>query len=176
VPDGVYESELDARTSGEELLKLQGAVAQEGRHDPHRARDRAESHAAGELRTMNVTAAHSSYPVTCMPPRTCAECAASSADHRHGRRRRRSTAISPAAVAYRHRISWWLGPNLYRALARPYRTRYRPSRQCQGVGSTAANPGPPSPRTTSHGRRTEVARNGQDGIAGLCPDFSSQTR
>ncbi len=67
---------------------------------------------------MNVTAAHSSYPVKCMLTpnvRGNAGCYApltvTAAPHT------RLNCDPPAAVAYRTRISWWIGPNLYRALA-----------------------------------------------------------
>ncbi|HEX9524027.1 MAG TPA: hydantoinase B/oxoprolinase family protein [Reyranella sp.] len=119
VPDGVYESELDARPIGEELLRFKVRVHKKDDtiHIEH-VDPPPEVSRGGVNCTMNVTAAHSSYPVKCMltpnvrgnagcyapltvtaPPHTSLNC------------------DPPAAVAYRTRISWWLGPNLYRALA-----------------------------------------------------------
>ncbi|WP_395709633.1 hydantoinase B/oxoprolinase family protein [Reyranella sp.] len=119
VPDGVYESELDARPGAVDLLRFKVRVHKKDdtiriEHvDPP-----PEVPKGGVNCTMNVTAAHSSYPVKCMltpgvrgnagcyapitvtaPPHSSLNC------------------DPPAAVAYRTRISWWLGPNLYRALA-----------------------------------------------------------
>ena len=119
VPDGVYESELDARPGGQELLRFKVRVHKKDDtiHIEH-LDPPPEVPRGGVNCTMNVTAAHSSYPVKCMltpnvrgnagcyapltvtaPPHTSLNC------------------DPPAAVAYRTRISWWLGPNLYRALA-----------------------------------------------------------
>jgi 5-oxoprolinase (ATP-hydrolysing) len=119
VPDGIYESELDARPGGEELLRFKVRVHKKDDtiHIEH-VDPPPEVPRGGVNCTMNVTAAHSSYPVKCMltpnvrgnagcyapltvtaPPHTSLNC------------------DPPAAVAYRTRISWWLGPNLYRALA-----------------------------------------------------------
>lgn len=119
VPDGVYESELEARPGAVELLRFKVRVHKKDdtiriEHvDPP-----PEVPRGGVNCTMNVTAAHSSYPVKCMLTpnvRGNAGCYApisvEAAPH---------TSLNcdpPAAVAYRTRISWWIGPNLYRALA-----------------------------------------------------------
>ncbi|WP_428658839.1 hydantoinase B/oxoprolinase family protein [Reyranella sp.] len=119
VPDGVYESELEARPGAVELLRFKVRVHKKDdtiriEHvDPP-----PEVPRGGVNCTMNVTAAHSSYPVKCMLTpnvRGNAGCYApitvTAAPH---------TSLNcdpPAAVAYRTRISWWIGPNLYRALA-----------------------------------------------------------
>jgi 5-oxoprolinase (ATP-hydrolysing)/N-methylhydantoinase A len=119
LPDCTYESELDARPGGEKLLRFKVRVHKKGDaiHVEH-VDPPPEVPRGGVNCTMNVTAAHSSYPLKCMltpnvrgnagcyapisvtaPPHTSLNC------------------DPPAAVAYRTRISWWLGPNLYRALA-----------------------------------------------------------
>ncbi len=119
VPDGVYESEIENRPVGTELLRFKVRVHKAGEtiHIEH-VDPPPEVPRGGVNCTLNVTAAHSSYPVKCMltpnvrgnagcyaplsvtaPPHSSLNC------------------DPPAAVAYRTRISWWLGPNLYRALA-----------------------------------------------------------
>ena len=119
VPDGVYESELDARPGAVDLLRFKVRVHKKDDTIRIEHVDPPPEVAKGGVNcTMNVTAAHSSYPVKCMltpgvrgnagcyapitvtaPPHSSLNC------------------DPPAAVAYRTRISWWLGPNLYRALA-----------------------------------------------------------
>jgi 5-oxoprolinase (ATP-hydrolysing)/N-methylhydantoinase A len=119
VPDGTYDSELDARPWGHELLRFKVRVHKKDdtiriEHvDPP-----PEVPRGGVNCTMNVTAAHSSYPVKCMLTpnvRGNAGCYApitvTAPEHSS------LNCDPPAAVAYRTRISWWLGPNLYRALA-----------------------------------------------------------
>jgi 5-oxoprolinase (ATP-hydrolysing) len=119
VPDGIYESELEARPGAVDLLRFKVRIHKHGDtiHIEH-VDPPPEVPRGGVNCTMNVTAAHSSYPVKCMltpnvrgnagcyapilvtaPPHSSLNC------------------DPPAAVAYRTRISWWLGPNLYRALA-----------------------------------------------------------
>ena len=119
VPDGVYESELEARPVGRDLLRFKVRVHKKDDtiHIEH-VDPPPEVPTGGVNCTMNVTAAHSSYPVKCMLTpnvRGNAGCYApisvTAAPH---------TSLNcdpPASVAYRTRISWWLGPNLYRALA-----------------------------------------------------------
>ena len=119
VPDGVYESEIENRPSGDELLRYKVRVHKKGEtiHIEH-VDTPPEVPRGGVNCTMNVTAAHSSYPLKCMLTpnvRGNAGCYApisvTAAPH---------TSLNcdpPAAVANRTRISWWLGPNLYRALS-----------------------------------------------------------
>jgi 5-oxoprolinase (ATP-hydrolysing)/N-methylhydantoinase A len=119
VPDGVYESELEARPGQVELLRFKVRVhKKEDKIHIEHVDPPPEVPKGGVNCTMNVTAAHSSYPVKCMLTpnvRGNAGCYApltvTAAPH---------TSLNcdpPAAVAYRTRISWWIGPNLYRALA-----------------------------------------------------------
>jgi len=118
VPDGVYESSLESRPH-KELRRFSLRVHKSGEtiHVEHFDTP-AEEPRGGVNCTMNVTMGHSSYPLKCMltpairgnagcyapleisaPPHTALNC------------------DPPAAVAHRTRISWWIGPNLYRALA-----------------------------------------------------------
>jgi 5-oxoprolinase (ATP-hydrolysing)/N-methylhydantoinase A len=118
VPDGTYESELESRPF-RELRRFRVRVHKRGERIRIEHIDPPPEEPQGGVNcTMNVTAAHSGYPVKCMltpnvrgnagcyapvevsaPPRSVLNCE------------------PPASVAYRTRVSWWLGPNLYRALA-----------------------------------------------------------
>ncbi len=118
VPDGIYESSLVSRPH-RELRRFSLRVHKQGEviHVEH-VEVPAEEPRGGVNCTMNVTMGHSSYPLKCMltpnvrgnagcyaplaitaPPHTALNC------------------DPPAAVAHRTRISWWIGPNLYRALS-----------------------------------------------------------
>ena len=118
VPDGVYESEIENRPLGEPLrYRVRVHKTGETIHVEHV--EAPPTLPRGGLNcTMNVTAAHSSYPIKCMLTpgvRGNAGCYAPiSVVAPEG------SALNckpPAAVAYRTRLSWFLGPNLYRALA-----------------------------------------------------------
>ncbi|WP_137125018.1 hydantoinase B/oxoprolinase family protein [Roseomonas sp. HF4] len=118
VPDGVYESEIENRPLGEVLrYRVRVHKAGETIHVEHV--EAPPTLPRGGLNcTMNVTAAHSSYPLKCMLTpgvRGNAGCYAPiSVVAPEG------SALNcrpPAAVAYRTRLSWFIGPNLYRALA-----------------------------------------------------------
>jgi len=118
VPDGIYESEIENRPLGEPLrYRVQVHKKGENIHVEHV--EAPPTLPRGGLNcTMNVTAAHSSYPIKCMltpgvrgnagcyAPITVAAPEGSALNCK-----------PPAAVAYRTRLSWFLGPNLYRALA-----------------------------------------------------------
>jgi 5-oxoprolinase (ATP-hydrolysing)/N-methylhydantoinase A len=118
VPDGVYESEIENRPLGEPLrYRVRVHKRGDAIHVEHV--EAPPTLPRGGLNcTMNVTAAHSSYPIKCMLTpgvRGNAGCYAPiSVVAPEG------SALNcrpPAAVAYRTRLSWFLGPNLYRALA-----------------------------------------------------------
>lgn len=118
VPDGIYESEIENRPLGEPLrYRVRVHKTGETIHVEHV--EAPPTLPRGGLNcTMNVTAAHSSYPIKCMLTpgvRGNAGCYAPiSVVAPEG------SALNckpPAAVAYRTRLSWFLGPNLYRALA-----------------------------------------------------------
>ncbi|WP_230168156.1 hydantoinase B/oxoprolinase family protein [Roseomonas sp. CECT 9278] len=118
VPDGVYESEIENRPLGEPLrYRVRVHKAGDTVHVEHV--EAPPTLPRGGLNcTMNVTAAHSSYPLKCMLTpgvRGNAGCYAPiSVVAPEG------SALNckpPAAVAYRTRLSWFIGPNLYRALA-----------------------------------------------------------
>ncbi|MBR0642991.1 methylhydantoinase [Roseomonas hellenica] len=118
VPDGVYESSLESRPH-REVRRFTVRVHKEGDGIHVEHVDVPDEEPRGGVNcTMNVTMGHSSYPLKCMltpnvrgnagcyspltitaPPHTALNC------------------DPPAAVAHRTRISWWIGPNLYRALA-----------------------------------------------------------
>jgi 5-oxoprolinase (ATP-hydrolysing) len=118
VPDGVYESEIENRPLGE-VLRYRVRVHKKGDSIHVEHVDAPPTLPRGGLNcTMNVTAAHSSYPLKCMLTpgvRGNAGCYAPiSVVAPEG------SALNckpPAAVAYRTRLSWFLGPNLYRAMA-----------------------------------------------------------
>lgn len=118
VPDGVYESEIENRPLGE-VLRYRVRVHKSGDAIHIEHVDAPPTLPRGGLNcTMNVTAAHSSYPMKCMLTpnvRGNAGCYAPiSVVAPEG------SALNcrpPAAVAYRTRLSWFLGPNLYRAMA-----------------------------------------------------------
>ena len=118
VPDGVYESEIENRPLGEPL-RFRVRVHKKGDTIHVEHMEAPPTLPRGGLNcTMNVTAAHSSYPIKCMLTpgvRGNAGCYAPiSVVAPEG------SALNckpPAAVAYRTRLSWFLGPNLYRALA-----------------------------------------------------------
>ncbi len=118
VPDGIYESEIENRPLGDVLrYRLRVHKSGDAIHVEHV--EAPPTLPRGGLNcTMNVTAGHSSYPMKCMltpgvrgnagcyvpitvtaPEGTALNCA------------------PPAAVAYRTRLSWFIGPNLYRAMA-----------------------------------------------------------
>jgi 5-oxoprolinase (ATP-hydrolysing)/N-methylhydantoinase A len=118
VPDGVYKSEIENRPLGEPLrYRVQVHKRGDSVHVEHVDAPR-QLPRGGVNCVMNVTAGHSSYPLKCMltptirgnsgcyapievtaPPGSVLNCE------------------KPASVSYRTRVSWWLGPNLYRALA-----------------------------------------------------------
>ena len=118
VPDGVYESEIENRPLGE-VLRYRVRVHKRGDTIHIEHVEAPPTLPRGGLNcTMNVTAAHSSYPMKCMltpDVRGNAGCYAP------------ITVVAPegsalnckppAAVAYRTRLSWFIGPNLYRAMA-----------------------------------------------------------
>ncbi|GGJ27165.1 hydantoinase B/oxoprolinase family protein [Neoroseomonas lacus] len=118
VPDGVYESEIENRPLGE-TLRYRVRVYKQGETIHVEHVEAPPTLPRGGLNcTMNVTAAHSSYPLKCMltpSVRGNAGCYAPiSVVAPEG------SALNcqpPAAVAYRTRLSWFIGPNLYRALA-----------------------------------------------------------
>ena len=118
VPDGVYESEIENRPLGE-VLRYRVRVHKKGETIHVEHVDAPPTLPRGGLNcTMNVTAAHSSYPLKCMLTpgvRGNAGCYAPiSVVAPEG------SALNcrpPASVAYRTRLSWFLGPNLYRAMA-----------------------------------------------------------
>ncbi|MGE0723957.1 MAG: hydantoinase B/oxoprolinase family protein, partial [Alphaproteobacteria bacterium] len=118
VPDGIYESEIENRPLGEVLrYKVRVHKAGDSIHVEHV--DPPKQLPRGGLNcVMNVTMGHSSYPLKCMltpnvrgnagcympititaPAGTALNC------------------DKPASVAIRTRVSWYLGPNLYKALA-----------------------------------------------------------
>lgn len=118
IPDGIYESEVENRPLGD-VLRYRVRVHKKGEeiHVEHVEAPR-QLPRGGLNCTMNVTMGHSSYPLKCMltpnvrgnagcympititaPPGTALNC------------------DRPAAVAHRTRVSWYIGPNLYRALA-----------------------------------------------------------
>jgi 5-oxoprolinase (ATP-hydrolysing)/N-methylhydantoinase A len=118
VPDGVYESEIETRPL-DRLLRFRLRVTKSGDSLAVDHLDTPPEQPRGGVNcVLNVTAGHSSYPIKCMltpgvrgnagcyapisisaPPHSALNC------------------DPPASVAYRTRISWWIGPNLYRALA-----------------------------------------------------------
>jgi 5-oxoprolinase (ATP-hydrolysing) len=118
VPDGVYESEIENRPLGE-VLRYRVRVHKRGDTIHVEHVEAPPTLPRGGLNcTMNVTAAHSSYPLKCMLTpgvRGNAGCYAP------------ITVVAPegsalnckppASVSYRTRLSWFLGPNLYRAMA-----------------------------------------------------------
>ncbi|WP_374441974.1 hydantoinase B/oxoprolinase family protein [Stella sp.] len=118
VPDGVYESTIENRPLGE-VLRYRVRVHKTGDRIHVEHVDAPRQLPRGGLNcTMNVTMGHSSYPLKCMLTpnvRGNAGCylpitITASA----------GTALNcdrPAAVAHRTRVSWYLGPNLYKALA-----------------------------------------------------------
>lgn len=118
VPDGVYESEIENRPLGE-VLRYRVRVHKQGDTIHVEHVEAPPTLPRGGLNcTMNVTAAHSSYPLKCMltpAVRGNAGCYAPiSVVAPEG------SALNckpPAAVAYRTRLSWFIGPNLYRAMA-----------------------------------------------------------
>jgi 5-oxoprolinase (ATP-hydrolysing)/N-methylhydantoinase A len=118
VPDGVYESEIENRPLGEPL-RYRVRVHKQGDAIHVEHMDAPPTLPRGGLNcTMNVTAAHSSYPLKCMLTpgvRGNAGCYAPiSVVAPEG------SALNcrpPASVAYRTRLSWFIGPNLYRAMA-----------------------------------------------------------
>ncbi|MGG5889773.1 hydantoinase B/oxoprolinase family protein [Falsiroseomonas sp. HC035] len=118
VPDGVYESEIENRPLGE-VLRYRVRVHKQGETIHVEHVEAPPTLPRGGLNcTMNVTAAHSSYPLKCMltpAVRGNAGCYAPiSVVAPEG------SALNckpPAAVAYRTRLSWFIGPNLYRAMA-----------------------------------------------------------
>jgi 5-oxoprolinase (ATP-hydrolysing)/N-methylhydantoinase A len=118
VPDGVYESEIENRPLGE-TLRYRVRVHKQGDTIHVEHVEAPPTLPRGGLNcTMNVTAAHSSYPLKCMLTpgvRGNAGCYAPiSVVAPEG------SALNcqpPAAVAYRTRLSWFIGPNLYRAMA-----------------------------------------------------------
>ncbi|MEO3474634.1 hydantoinase B/oxoprolinase family protein [Roseomonas sp. CAU 1739] len=118
VPDGVYESEIENRPLGE-TLRYRVRVHKKGEDIYVEHVEAPPTLPRGGLNcTMNVTAAHSSYPLKCMLTpgvRGNAGCYAPiTVTAPEG------SALNckpPAAVAYRTRLSWFIGPNLYRALA-----------------------------------------------------------
>ncbi|MGE0718554.1 MAG: hydantoinase B/oxoprolinase family protein [Alphaproteobacteria bacterium] len=118
VPDGVYESTIENRILGE-ILRYPVRVHKRGddilveHYDTPRQLPR-----GGVNCVMNVTAGHSSYPLKCMLTPTirgnsgCYVPISVTAPL--------GSALNcekPASVAHRTRISWFIGPNLYRALA-----------------------------------------------------------
>lgn len=118
VPDGVYESEIENRPLGE-TLRYRLRVHKQGDTIHVEHVEAPPTLPRGGLNcTMNVTAAHSSYPLKCMLTpgvRGNSGCYAPiSVVAPEG------SALNcqpPAAVAYRTRLSWFIGPNLYRAMA-----------------------------------------------------------
>jgi 5-oxoprolinase (ATP-hydrolysing) len=119
VPDGIYESEIENRPIAE-VLRYRVRVHKRGDTIHVEHLDTPKQLPRGGLNcTMNVTMGHSSYPLKCMltpgvrgnagcyapitveaPPGSALNC------------------DRPAAVAHRTRVSWYIGPNLYRAMAR----------------------------------------------------------
>ncbi|MBV8412342.1 MAG: hydantoinase B/oxoprolinase family protein [Alphaproteobacteria bacterium] len=119
VPDGTYDSELDARPWGDALLRFKVRVHKNGDtiHVEH-IDPPPEVPRGGVNCTMSVTAAHSSYPLKCMlTPNVRGNAGCYAPVSVTAPERSSLNCDPPAAVAYRTRISWWLGPNLYRALA-----------------------------------------------------------
>jgi 5-oxoprolinase (ATP-hydrolysing)/N-methylhydantoinase A len=118
VPDGIYESEIENRPLGD-ILRYRLRVHKQGETIHVEHTEAPPTLPRGGLNcTMNVTAAHSSYPLKCMltpAVRGNAGCYAPiSVVAPEG------SALNcqpPAAVAYRTRLSWFIGPNLYRAMA-----------------------------------------------------------
>jgi 5-oxoprolinase (ATP-hydrolysing) len=118
IPDGIYESEIENRPVGD-VVRYRVRVHKSGDeiHVEH-VDAPAQLPRGGVNCVMNVTMGHSSYPLKCMltpnvrgnagcylpititaPPGTALNC------------------DRPASVANRTRVSWYIGPNLYRALA-----------------------------------------------------------
>ena len=118
VPDGVYESEIENRPLGQPLrYRLRVHKTGDTIHVEHV--EAPPTLPRGGLNcTMNVTAAHSSYPLKCMLTPTVrgnAGCYAPitvSAPEGSA-----LNCLPPASVAHRTRLSWFIGPNLYRAMS-----------------------------------------------------------
>ncbi len=118
VPDGVYESTIENRPLGE-VLRYRVRVHKTGERIHVEHLDAPRQLPRGGLNcTMNVTMGHSSYPLKCMLTpnvRGNAGCYLPITITAPA-----GTALNcdrPAAVAHRTRVSWYLGPNLYKALA-----------------------------------------------------------
>jgi 5-oxoprolinase (ATP-hydrolysing)/N-methylhydantoinase A len=118
VPDGVYESEIENRPLGE-VLRYRLRVHKQGETIHVEHVDAPRQLPRGGLNcTMNVTMGHSSYPLKCMLTpnvRGNAGCYAPITVTAPP-----GTALNanrPAAVAHRTRVSWYIGPNLNRALS-----------------------------------------------------------
>jgi 5-oxoprolinase (ATP-hydrolysing)/N-methylhydantoinase A len=118
VPDGIYESEIENRPLGQ-VLRYRLRVHKQGETIHVEHVEAPQQLPRGGLNcTMNVTMGHSSYPLKCMlTPNVrgnagCYEPITVTAPP--------GTALNanrPAAVAHRTRVSWYIGPNLYRALS-----------------------------------------------------------
>ncbi|PZW40850.1 5-oxoprolinase (ATP-hydrolysing)/N-methylhydantoinase A [Humitalea rosea] len=118
VPDGIYESEIENRPLGD-VLRYSLRVHKSGDSIYVEHVDAPRQLPRGGLNcTMNVTVGHSSYPLKCMLTpnvRGNAGCYAPITVTAP-----LGTALNcerPAAVAHRTGVSWYIGPNLYRALA-----------------------------------------------------------
>jgi 5-oxoprolinase (ATP-hydrolysing) len=118
IPDGTYESEIENRPIGD-VVRYRVRVHKRGEEIHVEHVDAPPQLPRGGVNcVMNVTMGHSSYPLKCMltpnvrgnagcylpitvtaPPGTALNC------------------DKPASVANRTRVSWYIGPNLYRALA-----------------------------------------------------------
>ena len=118
IPDGEYESTIENRPV-DAPIRYRVRVTKQGDELRVDHLDTVDQLPRGGVNcTMNVTAAHSSYPLKCMltpEVRGNGGCYAPIAVTA-----RPGSALNcdrPASTTSRTRISWWLGPNLHRALA-----------------------------------------------------------